>query len=276
MGIYDRDHRQNDPWKKKNDSLKFNESKGEVEIDQNSQEKNLDKTKRVSSTSSKINEINEDVKAFHSANKHRRIQKQFDDQQKIKLREFKQIWKLEKPKSKSLVWFIPWVVALLIIIAIAKEFYKHNSVNPIRPVSAQNIEQPSKALPILPTSSLSTGYDQAAATCPLSIIADNKNYYIKLCAMLRGGKTVAKFFVRAGEELKTTIPAGNYKIKFGSGDEWYGEEELFGEFSKYGESESLNFSYDGYTSQGHTISFYQEVNGNFHTNDIGRDAVLQN
>ncbi|MFA6628696.1 MAG: hypothetical protein AB7U44_02500 [Sulfuricurvum sp.] len=226
MGIYDRDHRQNDPWK--------NNSKKETE---------------------------------------------FDRQQKIKLKEFKQIWKLEKPKSKSLVWFIPWVVGLLIILAIAKEFHKHNTTNPITPVSAQNIEQPifkpSKALPILPTSILSASYDQASTTCPLSIIADNKNYYIKLCDMLRGGKTVAKFFVRAGEELKTTIPAGNYKIKFGSGDEWYGEEELFGQFSQYGESESLNFNYDGYTSQGHTISFYQQVNGNFHTNNIGRDSVLQ-
>lgn len=226
MGIYDRDHRQNDPWK--------NNSKKETE---------------------------------------------FDRQQKIKLKEFKQIWKLEKPKSKSLVWFIPWVVGLLIILAIAKEFHKHNTTNPITPVSAQNIEQPIfkpfKALPILPTSILSASYDQASTTCPLSIIADNKNYYIKLCDMLRGGKTVAKFFVRAGEELKTTIPAGNYKIKFGSGDEWYGEEELFGQFSQYGESESLNFNYDGYTSQGHTISFYQQVNGNFHTNNIGRDSVLQ-
>lgn len=285
MGIYDRDHRQNDPWKKNaaNNQFTFNESKGDIEIDQNTQEKPLNKAKIISNRTyyknSNGDEISEEVRAFNESSKHRRKETAFDKQQKIKLEEFKRIWKLEKPKSKSLVWFIPWVVGLLIILAIAKEFHKHNRINPITPVSAQNIEQPiftpSKALSIPPTSILSTSYDQASATCPFTLIADNKNYYIKVCDTMRGNKTIAKFFIRAGEELTTKVPAGNYKIKFGSGDEWYGEEELFGQFSQYGESESLNFSYDGYASQGHTISFYQQANGNFHTNDIGRDTVTQ-
>jgi hypothetical protein len=279
MGIYDRDHRQNDPWKKNNDWLKekfnFNEAKGEVELNDeeilNPSKKNLHNPKIISNRTyykSNNREVTEDIHNFNQASDARR-----------KLKEFKQTWKLEKPNNKSLAWFIPWIVGLLIILAVAKEFHKHNRTNPITPVSAQNIEQPifkpSKALAIPLTSILSTTYDQASATCPFNLIADNKNYYVKVCDTMRGNKTIAKFFIRAGEKLTTKVPSGNYKIKYGSGDEWYGEKELFGQFSQYGESESLNFTFDGYSSQGNTISFYQRVNGNFHTNNIGRDTVTQ-
>lgn len=248
MGIYDRDHRQNDPWKKNqqhNESYKYNESKGEMEID--------------------------NAREFNQSASARR-----------KLKKFKRTWKLEeekKPKNFLALFF--WGFGLLSILVISKEVQKHHSSTALSSTVPTAISSSSsfdsiQELAPPPTSVLSTAYIPESANCPFTLIADNKNYYIKLCDMLRGGKTVAKFFVRAGEELKTTIPTGNYKIKFGSGDEWYGEEELFGEYSQYGESENLNFSYDGYASQGHTISFYQQVNGNLHTSDIGRDAVLQN
>ncbi|MCK9373427.1 MAG: hypothetical protein M0P91_09525 [Sulfuricurvum sp.] len=93
---------------------------------------------------------------------------------------------------------------------------------------------------------------------------------------MRGDKTIAKFFIRAGEELSAKVPPGEYKIKFGSGDEWYGEEELFGALSQYGESENLSFTDSGYSSLGHTVSFYKRADGNLHTNDIGRDSVVEN
>ncbi|MCK9374086.1 MAG: hypothetical protein M0P91_12935 [Sulfuricurvum sp.] len=112
MGIYDRDHRQNDPWKKKNDSFEFNESKGEIEIDQNS-------STQTSFKNHKTTKISEEAKAFNTANKHRRMQKQFDDQQKIKLQQFKQTWKLEEPKVKGFS-FLSWILALLVILVIFK------------------------------------------------------------------------------------------------------------------------------------------------------------
>jgi hypothetical protein len=122
---------------------------------------------------------------------------------------------------------------------------------------------------------LSTEFSSELATCPLTLIADNKNYYVKLCDTLNANRTVAKFFVNAGDTLKTKIPAGRYMIKFGGGNDWYGEEELFGAFSQYGQSETLDFTFDGMTSTGHTIVFQKMVNGNFHTDDVGRDTILQ-
>lgn len=270
MGIYDRDHRQNDPWKKKNDSFEFNESKGEIEIDQNS-------STQTSFKNHKATKISEEAKAFNTANKHRRIQKQFDDQQKIKLKEFKQTWKINQ--NKNLIWVIPWVLGLLMILAISKEIHKHNlkDTNIIAPASTteESIFEPLQAIQSPATSIISSSYTSESATCPFTMIADNKNYYIKLCDTMREDQTIAKFFVRAGEKLSIKIPAGNYKLKYGAGEEWYGEEELFGPFNQYGESEVIQFIDNGYSSSGHTVSFYQTVNGNFHTNNIGRDSVVQ-
>lgn len=219
---------------------------------------------------------NDEIQAFHEASKFRRKYKEFDEQQKIKLKEFKQIWQMGekiKPKSPSYAIF-PWLIALILILFIPNVYNKiqpaQNVPESIFPIVTHNI------LPIPPTSVLSTFYNADSATCPFSITADQKNYYIKLCDTKKNAQTVAIFFIRAGETLKTTVPSGNYKIKYGSGGDWYGEKELFGEFSQYGESEILNFFSDGYSSQGNTVSLYQRVDGNLHTNRIGRDAVLRN
>lgn len=123
------------------------------------------------------------------------------------------------------------------------------------------------------TSILATAYNSDSTTCPLTLIADNKNYYVKLCDVLNGNKTVAKFFVNAGDTFKTKIPSGQYMIKFGGGDEWYGEEELFGAFNEYGQSKVLDFTFDGITSTGHTIFFQKMVDGNFKTDDVSRDTI---
>lgn len=259
MGIYDRDHRQNDPWKKNktpnSEQFNFNESKF-----------NDRKTPHFSHNyKSHINHENEDIRNFNQAADARR-----------KLKEFKQVWRAgEQIGSKQNSYpIVPWLLALTVILFIANLYNKTHHTKNIPDTVVPTVTN--ITLPLPPTSVLSTSYDPASATCPFTLIADNKNYYIKICDTLRGDQTIAKFFIRAGEELTTTIPAGNYKIKFGSGNDWYGEEELFGPYSQYGESENLNFIYDGYVSNGHTISFYKAVNGNFHTNTTGRDAVLKN
>ena len=239
MGLYDRDHRQNDPWKQNQHAgkqLKFNESKGKIE---------------------------------------------FESRQQEKLKEFKRIWKLDKKKPKNFFSFIPWIAALLLILAVSKEIGKDreaqasSSVPPSSDVTADHPPVPVD-FPLPVTSVLSASYDLESAKCPFTMIADKKNYYIKLCDTMRGNKTVAIFFVRAGEELTTKIPSGHYKLKYGAGHEWHGEQELFGSFGVYSESEPLQFMDYGYSTTGHTVSFYSTVDGNFHSKNIGRDSVVQN
>lgn len=42
------------------------------------------------------------------------------------------------------------------------------------------------------------------------------------------GEIVAKYFVRAGHEIKKQLPVGKFKLKFATGTHWYGEPVLFG------------------------------------------------
>lgn len=252
MGLNDREYRQKDSWK----NIKFNESKGEMEFE-------IQKPFKSSETSQATNRSK--LSAMQKKNK-------------------EYLSTLNSKKKPFSFSFIPWIIALIIILAISKAIHKNSNNEQFTKLSppveqSSNILEPiikSETLPIPPTSVLSTTYEMQLATCPFTIIADKKsNYYLKLCDVMRGDKTVAKFFIRAGEELTTKVPAGNYKIKFGSGDHWYGEENLFGQFSRYGESGAMDFEDNGYSANGHTLSFYNTVSGNFHTNDIGRDAVAQ-
>jgi hypothetical protein len=225
---------------------------------------------------------NEEIKRFKTDASNRRQ----SEVAKENLAEFKKTWKLEEKSNFS---FIPWIIVVVIFVLFFKIFQhkddKNVSQHPIQnnvPVESTNEPlaevEPLEAIQVVKpiTSILSTTYDTTTSTCPLTLIADNKNYYVKLCDTLNGNKTVGKFFVNAGETLKTKIPAGRYMIKYGGGDDWYGEEELFGAFSQYGQSETLDFTFDGMLSTGHTIVFQKMVNGNFHTNDVNRDYVLQN
>ncbi len=232
MSLLDRDY-----YKEKS-SLNFNESKGEMILDD----------KRIKNNNSTV--IHEKVKN--------------DIKKNIS----------ELDVSKKSFSFFPWIVALLVILAISKAIHKNIDIEQPLVKIESNISP--KILPLPPTSILFSSYDIISSKSPFTLQADNKNYYIKLCDSIHTGKTVAIFFVRAGEILNTKVPFGQYTIKYASGVEWKGEHELFGEFSQYGKSQILSFDSDGLSSRGHMISFYRASNGNFKTDAVSRDYILQN
>lgn len=221
---------------------------------------------------------NDEMKRFKS-DMHNRRQTELA---KENLAEFKKTWKLDDQEKKSFN-FVPWLLAIVVIFIISKVIHK-NSSNEQSLQASSPIEQSSNiiepivtpaTLPTPLTSVLSTNYDESKSSCPFTMIADNSNYYVKLCDAANENRTIAKFFIRAGETLKTKIPAGQYAVKYGSGSEWKGEKELFGQYSQYGKSEALAFYYDGFSSQGHTISFYKSTDGNFQTDNVDRDYILR-
>ncbi|MDD2356709.1 MAG: hypothetical protein PHX13_02210 [Thiovulaceae bacterium] len=259
MGIADRDYNKN------NFKLKFNESKGEIELDNKVDSKTSLNRKSDTHNIGLHKNIDDGIKQYNEASRTRR-----------KIRATEDILKPHKKFS-----FLPWITALVVILVIANIISKSSADNTntnssTAPVATSNTPTPIKVNIRIPlTSILSTFYDSSSANCPLTLIANDKNYYIKLIDTMRGDKTVAKFFIRAKEELTLKIPAGNYKIKYGSGGEWYGEKELFGINSQYGESEVLSFSFDGYSFLGHTISFYDTVAGNLKKSNVTRNYVAQ-
>jgi len=90
------------------------------------------------------------------------------------------------------------------------------------------------------------------------------NYFLKI-DNINTGKTALKAFIRSGETFSTTLPTGEYEMKYANGESWYGEADLFGpetSYSKTGET----FSFDGYN--GYTVELIRQVNGNLQIQSI--------
>ncbi len=269
MGLDDREYRQNDSWKKRTDipplsPLKYNESKGEMEFD---------KDQVVKPVKNRLRDSEIKTRKIHSSKERRK-------REALKLN--------TEPEAKNSFRYRPWMLGLLIILVISKVIHKNSTdessnnaklpaiATPIAPPATVEI-LPSAPVPMPMTSVLFSSYDPSTATCPLTIMRTQENYYVKLCDVNNRGQTVAKFFIRAGEEFKTTVPVGIYTLKYASGNQWYGEGELFGALGQYGKSDRLEFTveptYDGVQSNGNIVSLYKSVGGNLRTNDVNRASI---
>ena len=89
-------------------------------------------------------------------------------------------------------------------------------------------------------------------------------YYIKLINP-ETEETVQSVFMHPGKNAEIYVPCGDFKLRYGSGEKWYGYEHLFGPYGGYSKSdEILEFT----NEYGHTITLYPVVNGNFSTDTI--------
>ena len=80
------------------------------------------------------------------------------------------------------------------------------------------------------------------------------------------------FYVEAGSEAEIDVPIGVYEFYYSSGGTFYGTEHLFGENSTCFNGGNLNFYADSQYYNGHTITLYAVVNGNFDTDEIDESA----
>lgn len=60
-----------------------------------------------------------------------------------------------------------------------------------------------------------------------------KQHYFVRVADWKSSHMVLTAFIRAGEKVALKLPPGSYKIRYATGLEWYGEEQLFGEDTQY-------------------------------------------
>ncbi len=130
-----------------------------------------------------------------------------------------------------------------------------------------------KAIPMPQTSYWLADFGDDAL-CPLKIVTNSSNYYIKL-QDIRSDEVVAKFFINPNDSVEIKIPPGSYYIKYGSGNNWYGEEELFGNYANYSKSETLNFRKAGYTYMGHTVVLHKVVDGNLHSTPVSKEFLAK-
>lgn len=161
-------------------------------------------------------------------------------------------------KSASLFYWGVVILFLVIIIMLSGEIFQANTNQwsmESTEVAFPDTDTPiaSRILPTPKTSVLSTTYDATSATCPLTVKAGAKNYYLKVCDMKNGEKTVAQFFIRSNEKLKTALPTGTYMLKYISGSQWYGEKDMFGLFGDEGRINPLQLGNDYACKQGKIV-----------------------
>lgn len=112
-------------------------------------------------------------------------------------------------------------------------------------------------------------YITSQPMAPFSIdTAEGANYFIKLVDGESGAVAVT-IFVRGGELVETKIPLGNYKFRYASGYDWYGEEYLFGAGTICAKADK-DFHFYQYDQgvMGHKVSLIKHVDGNLHTRQI--------
>ena len=80
------------------------------------------------------------------------------------------------------------------------------------------------------------------------------------------GEFVAAYFINQGSTLEVELPLGSYKLKFASGDKWYGMKHLFGPTTLYSYvPEKMTFYLSGDYARGHRIELIPQVGGNLRT-----------
>ena len=108
---------------------------------------------------------------------------------------------------------------------------------------------------------------EKGVTAPLKITTrpSDGNYVMKIVDW-NTGDFVASFFINRGSTLETELPLGSYKLKFASGDKWYGTEHLFGPTTAYSYvPDKMVFYTSGNYARGHQIELIPQVGGNLKT-----------
>ena len=96
---------------------------------------------------------------------------------------------------------------------------------------------------------------------PFQIIAADSNAVVQLLDPATNEHQLS-VFVRANEATSTTVPAGTYRLRIGSGPVWYGDAKGFGRHGSYQNAlQLLSFT----ARMGHTIQLERRVDGNLPT-----------
>jgi len=95
-----------------------------------------------------------------------------------------------------------------------------------------------------------------------------ESYFVKL-TQATTGVAVMTFYIHGGQTFDTEVPLGSYRIKYATGDVWYGETHLFGPETQYSEADKVfQFAVNGNQISGYTVELIRQRGGNLHTKSI--------
>lgn len=132
-------------------------------------------------------------------------------------------------------------------------------------------EEFSKPIVSKPTSGIYQNHLHLENVAPLKIITKegNGSYFMKIKDDI--GLTVMTIFINDGETVDIKVPLGTYKILSTNGEDWYGQDYLFGPDTSYSKlKESFNFKLEGNRYIGHNLYLYKQNNGNLREVSISK------
>ncbi len=180
--------------------------------------------------------------------------------------------KWDKPSILSLI-------ALFILVYLAGKSWpdisSNSNITPIlsSPAVELNVTNPvqtMKALELPPNGEIHY-YQKAEPIAPLYISTDpTRNYFVKLVDK-NTGAMILTVFIRGGQSVNVKVPLGNYELRYASGTNWYGEEQLFGSGTDFQKTDKVfDFYLNGSQIMGHTVELIKQVNGNLPTSEINK------
>jgi len=124
----------------------------------------------------------------------------------------------------------------------------------------------------LPKSGVMKFYSKKKRIAPFKITASSfQNHYIKIY-QYSTNKLVMTIFLRKGEFMETNLPLGIYGIKYATGEIWYGEKHLFGEWTTYFEAKgAFECEIVNDRIRGWEIQLYLSPSGNLQTDEIDEE-----
>jgi hypothetical protein len=99
-------------------------------------------------------------------------------------------------------------------------------------------------------------------------------YFVKLVDSATGVERVG-IFVKGGQRIEVEVPAGQYHMRYASGETWRGMQHLFGPGSMtsyQASSDIFNFNLSGGYYRGYTVELIRQAGGNMDTRSISASS----
>jgi hypothetical protein len=94
------------------------------------------------------------------------------------------------------------------------------------------------------------------------------NYVVKLVDAMTGASVVG-IYVVGGHTLEVNVPLGRYKMRYASGQIWYGFKHRFGPKTEYAKADDIfDFAIQGNQISGYTVELIRQMDGNLATRQI--------
>lgn len=138
--------------------------------------------------------------------------------------------------------------------------------------ASEHLVAPSFSQPLqpLPINGAIKRYVNDEAIAPLKIITrDSGNHYFVKIVDWYIKKEVCTVFIRSGQTVSLDVPLGTYKLKYATGEKWYGTKFLFGPETTYSVADKqFDFEMRRDHVSGYTVELILQPNGNLKTNNI--------